>query len=562
MNPSADLEIGQASATGQRASNDDFHGAVFPEGKMRRLGTLVCIADGIGSCSNGRLAAEMTVRTLLNDYYATPMTWSGVHALYQIASSINAWLFSEGQKCKHGLGTTLVATLFRGRTLALLWAGDSRLYRLRDSHLEQLSRDHVFGNKELSVLTKAVGMDNRFTPDVIENTLKVGDRYLLVTDGVWNEISDKDLAKFAAQPLKAQQLAEKVIKKAENGSDNATAVVVDVTGLPPAQVQDIFREWEEMPVIPPPKPGSVLDGFHIIRKLHDSHQGVVLLAVDEKISREVVLKFPDLLAASDPACMERFAREEWAGLRVQHSNVAQMLQQEPGRRHAAYYVQEYLKGNSLQQLLDESGKQGLPVEKVIDWLLQAAKGLLALHRKGIIHRDIKPENLFLSRANRIVWLDLGTVRIEGLPPIAAAASGQRIVGGTPGFMAPELYQGERGDALSDLFALGVTAYFLLTKRFPYGQPESHIRPSFKEPEPIYNLCPDVSQELSRVIMRCLSLERADRPSEVGELLAWLRDPTLLKSREFVPLLERNPLRFYQWGFWIFFMTTILLLLTR
>ncbi|MDM8557819.1 hypothetical protein [Candidatus Parabeggiatoa sp. HSG14] len=76
-------------------------------------------------------------------------------------------------KRKHGLGITLVlaAALFRGRMLAVLWAGDSRLYQLCKGHLEQLTRNHVFDRKELLVLTKAVGMDNRFTPDIIENAL-------------------------------------------------------------------------------------------------------------------------------------------------------------------------------------------------------------------------------------------------------------------------------------------------------------------------------------------------------------------------------------------------------
>ncbi|MDM8557818.1 hypothetical protein [Candidatus Parabeggiatoa sp. HSG14] len=76
-------------------------------------------------------------------------------------------------------------------------------------------------------------------------------------------------------------LAEKLVAEAlaAGGSDNSTAVLIDVTGLPPAEVQDIFREWEEMPVIPPPKAGSRLDDFYIVRKLHDSQQGVVLLAI-------------------------------------------------------------------------------------------------------------------------------------------------------------------------------------------------------------------------------------------------------------------------------------------
>ncbi|KAF0117046.1 MAG: putative serine/threonine protein kinase [Rhodospirillaceae bacterium] len=117
------LALGQTSACGPRARNEDFHGAVVPDGALIRLGTLVCVADGIGGSADGRLAAEMTVRGLLNDYYATPMSWSGIKALHQVATSLNGWLFSEGKKRERGLGTTLVAALFRGRTLSILTAG-------------------------------------------------------------------------------------------------------------------------------------------------------------------------------------------------------------------------------------------------------------------------------------------------------------------------------------------------------------------------------------------------------------------------------------------------------
>ena len=129
-------------------------------------------------------------------------------------------------------------------------------------------------------------------------------------------------------------------------------------------------------------------------------------------------------------------------------------------------------------------------------------------------------------------------------------------------MAPELHQGELGDPLTDLFALGVTGYLLLTGKFPYGQPESNIRPDFDKPEPVRSHRPEIPVGLAEAIERCISVNRKDRPGDAGEFIAWLDNPALLCAPEFVPLINRNPLRFYQWGFWIFLIATLALLAMR
>lgn len=552
------LDLGQASVQGRRARNEDFHGAVIPDEALRRLGVLVCIADGIGGSADGRMAAEMTVRGLLNDYYATPMSWSGLKAVHRVAESLNGWLFSEGRKLHRGLGTTLVAALFRGRTLSVLSVGDSRLYRLRAGRLDLLTRDHVFGGPEMEVLTKAVGIDDRFTPDTAEEPLAAGDRYVLVTDGVWRDLPPDgflDLAAAGTAQAAADALTAAAI--AGGGTDNATAVVVDVRALPPAGVADVVREWTGLPMLPPPRPGETVDGFRILRRLHAGHQGVVLAAVDERTGRDVALKFPDLLAAADPAWLERFAREEWAGLKVNHPNVVRVLSQPPGRRQACYYVLEYLEGQSLGNVLAAAGGTGLPPDQVAGWLGQAARGLMALHRRGLIHRDVKPDNLFLLRDGRLVVLDFGTVRIEGLAPIAADRPGRRVVGGTSGFMAPELYRGERGDPSTDLFALGVTGYRLLTGRMPFGEPESNVAPRFDPPPPLREARPDTPPGLASAVERCLSPSADGRPGDAGELLAWLGDPTVLAPPRFVPLIDRIPPRFYRIGFWVLLVAIVM-----
>ena len=558
---SLQLNLGQASSAGPKAQNEDFHGAIIPDSSIQRWGCLMCVADGIGGCSDPRRASESTVRSLLNDYYATPESWSPVIALGRVTTSINSWMFRDGQRMEMGLGTTLVAALFRGRHLTLLWAGDSRAYRYRDSVLERLTRDHLFPSPDTSLLTKAVGMDSSFNPEIRQETLRVGDRFILMTDGVWNVLNDVAITRLAKTETDPDKLAKLLVSLAEEKKtwDNATAVVADVTELPLEGIADIQSEWENIPIITPPKPGDELDGFRIIRKIHTGHQGVLLEAVDTRSQENVILKFPDAMAVEDPLAMEHFAREEWTGLRVHHPNVVAFRPQPANRRSGVYFVMEALEGQSLQALL-EGVKVDLPVESVVDWIGQAAQGLMALHRKGIIHRDIKPDNLMLGRNGKVTLLDLGTVRIQGLEPLSEENSGTRVVGGTPGFMAPELYMGERGDERSDLFAFGVTCYLLLTGKPPFGQPESNVVPTFSTPPPITDLRPDVHSDLSDLVERCLAIDPNKRFGDTGELLAFLGDPTLMAKKKFVPFIARNPLRFYQSGFWFFLVTTVILAL--
>lgn len=555
---SPELNLGHASRAGSKARNEDFHGAILPEGSLHRWGCLVCVADGIGGCSDPRRASETTVRTLLNDYYATPESWSPVVALGRVTTSINAWMFRSGQRMERGLGATLVAALFRGRHLTLLWAGDSRAYRYREGLLEQLTRDHLFPSQGTALLTKAVGIDASFTPEIKQESLRVGDRFILLTDGVWQVLNDREVAHLTQSESDPDVLAKMLVRLAEEKErcDSVTAVVVDVVGLPPEGVADIQREWENIPLILPPKPGDTLDGFRIVRKIHAGHQGVLLQAIDTRSKENVILKFPDPMAVEVPSAMEHFAREEWTGLRIHHPNVVAFRPQPLNRRSGIYCVMEALEGDSLQALL-EGSKTCLPVASVVDWVGQAGRGLMALHRKGVIHRDVKPDNLMLGRNGKVVLLDLGTVRIQGLEPPSEDMPRTRVVGGTPGFMAPELYRGHLGDERSDVFAFGVTVYFLLTGRPPFGQPESNIVPDFSPPPPVIDLRPEIHPGLSALVGRCLATDPDKRFGDMGELLYFLGDPSLMDGEKFAPLVSKNPLRFYRAGFFVFLLTTLI-----
>ncbi|MBF0425375.1 MAG: bifunctional protein-serine/threonine kinase/phosphatase [Magnetococcales bacterium] len=560
-----ELRIGQASRAGRRhPRNDDFYGVAQGSGRHRDWGTLVCVADGIGGSADGRMAAETTIRALLGDYFGTSLGWRGIRALYAVTAGINDWLYRQGMKREGGLGTTLVAALFRDRTLSVLAAGDTRLYLWREGRLRQLTRDHLFGDPELSILTKAVGLDDRFTPDLLEELLLEGDRYLLLSDGVWRELADERIRQWVAQPEDPQAIVEGMMTEAAKaGVDDATAVVVEVLRLPPPRISGLKLAWRDIPVGIPPGVGAEVDGFRIEQILQKGMQGVVTLALDRERQSLVVLKFPDPLAAGDPAWLEGFVREEWIGLQVRHDNVVKALPLPEGRRRVAYHALEYLEGRSLEVVRRERGRRGVTAVEIVAWLRQVARGALALHRKGIIHRDIKPDNLILTDEGRVVVIDFGSALVTGLEGKPEAFSGRRIAGGSSGFMAPELYRGDPGGPAADIFALGVTGYLLLSGRFPYGEPEPHMVPTFAPPVPLAVLRPDLPPALTAVIERCLAIKPADRPGDLGELSVWLEQPELLPpAGDDRALLTRDPLGFYRLGFWFFLLSTLALLLLR
>ena len=190
--------LGYSSLTGPRPRNEDFCGAVTPEGpELDAKGILAVVADGLGGHANGREASEYTVRGLLSDYYATPDTWAVNKALDTVISALNRWLVSHAARTREtaGMATTLSAIVLRGRRYYLAHVGDSRIYRLRAGKLEQLSTDHVWEHPELkNVLSRAVGLDAHLSVDYADGELEAGDVFALMSDGVWCQLGDRKIA--------------------------------------------------------------------------------------------------------------------------------------------------------------------------------------------------------------------------------------------------------------------------------------------------------------------------------------------------------------------------------
>ena len=202
--------------------------------------------------------------------------------------------------------------------------------------------------------------------------------------------------------------------------------------------------------------------YEIVKELGRGTMGVVYQAHDPQIDRMVALKVlrPDRVVSQD--FVLRFLREAKAIGRISHANIVTVY--DVGQDHGTIYIaMEFLEGRPLNEVI--KGRT-LPASEAVEMCAQVAEALGYAHSRGITHRDIKPSNIILTPDNRIKLTDFGIARIED--PEAAQQTQAGDILGTPVYMAPEQVMGQKADGRTDLYALGVIAYEMVTGKRPFG----------------------------------------------------------------------------------------------
>jgi len=530
------VSLGHASQQGPRPRNEDFVGAATPEGEeLAAKGVLLAVADGVGGHAYGREAAEQTVRSLLADYYATPQTWGVDKSIDTVLGAVNRWLLGQSAKSRDyaGMATTLTAVVLRGRRHHVAHVGDSRAYRWRDGALLRLTEDHTWAHPEFdNVLRRAIGLEARLLVDHDDGELAVGDRFVLVTDGVWATLGDAGIAAVVEAHADPQAAADALVLGAirRGTADNATALVARIDVLPPDNLRDRLADSRRLPLPPRLKPGQVLDGLRIDELVHESR--VTLLYRVTRLADGLALVLKTLLPDADDEAASALVREEWLARRVPGKGFPRVC--EHAQRDHLYYLMSWHEGETLKAALGR-GHRYAPHE-----LVGIGRALLgrvaALHRLGIVHRDIKPDNVHIDRAGELRLLDLGVAAsdAEDLAEINNP--------GTPSYMAPELFAGSPASPSSDLYACGVTLYELLTRKYPYGEIEPFQRPHFGAPVSPTRYRPDTPAWLEAVLLKACAREPRERFETAEEfLLALERGASRpLATRRHLPLVERNP----------------------
>ncbi|WP_394788501.1 protein kinase [Rhodoferax sp.] len=553
-----DIDIGFHSLAGSKPVNEDFCAAMLPESGQLDRGSIVALADGVSTGGMGREAAQTTVTSLVRDYYCTPETWDTTVALDRIIGAQNAWLAGINRRrgpVVIGL-TTLTALVLRGQSYTVAHVGDSRAYLLRDGLCTQITHDHVADHPDLRhQLLRAVGVDERLVVDYLQGDLQVGDVFVLVTDGVHGVLSDAQLTDWAQgddAQLAAQAMAQAALKAGSR--DNVTAMVVRVRGLLDATLADENRA-SALPVPGPFRVGDLLDGLAVTAPVADNGINIVLQVRHPQTQALYALKTLHPSRAHDPQERAMLAHEAWLAKRMRSSRAAEHLvtlhDTFPTNSisllpaTAFYLLYDWHSGETLQQMLARKHKFTVP--QAVSMARQVAQALGRLHRQNVIHRDVKPANLHQGEDGVLRLLDLG-VALSGREPAAM----RELHAGTPSFINPEqwgfsVHGGEAApqppNAQSDLFALGVTLYQLLTHKLPYGEVLPYqVGRYYRDPIAPSRHNPEIPIWLDHVLQKAVARDPRQR-FETGEefLLALERGASRpLTAPVPSPLLRRDP----------------------
>ena len=549
------ISIGQYSDKGRKEINQDFHGAAIPQEPLLSLkGISVALADGISSSAVSRIASETAVKSFLADYYCTSETWSVKLSAQRVITAVNSWLHAQTRQSQYpherdkGYVCTLSALVIRSTTAHLFHVGDTRIYRMIGKSLEQLTQDHrIIISSEQSYLGRALGVNQQEEIDYQTVSLEKGDIFVLATDGVYEHVTPRLVVEtIGSQAGDLDAAARAIAEEAyRHGSDDNQIVRIDA--LPDGEASDhIIGQAVDLPCPPLLEARASFDGYKIIREIHASSRSHIYLATDSADGATVVIKTPSIDLRDDPAYLQRFRMEEWIAQRIDSAHVVRP-RPHVRRRNYLYVAMEFIEGQSLKQWMFDNPKPSL--ETVRGIIEQVAKGVQAFHRKEMLHQDLRPDNIMIDRAGTVKIIDFGSTRISGIaddPPFGA----QHEILGTAQYTAPEYFLGEGGSQRSDIFSLGVITYQMLTGRLPYGTQVASARTKAKQRKLRYISALDDERDIpiwiDGALRKAVHPDPYQRYAELSEFLFDLRHPNkdhLAAATK--PLMERNPLLFWQ-----------------
>ena len=550
MNKSLKVAAGAHSQAGQKGDNQDA--LVIRSDNLEALGNkgmVAVVADGVSHCQDGKLAAQTAVTGFIQDYFNTPKTWRVEQSASQVLSSLNRWLYRHNesdQRIDQQRLTTFTAAVICGRNLHVFHIGDSRAYLIRQGELQQLTQDHSYWSGSQHVLSRALGAEAQVKIDYYVHPLEQGDLVLLATDGVHQCLRDSHImellvtSSLALSDTDLDETCQQLVAwcAASQMVDDTTAVMLRVDQVPPAISPNMVSN-NYLPIPPALQIGQRLDGYEVVECLGATNRSLIYRVMDE-VGQSLVLKAPSENIADDSKALELFCQEEWLTRSLTHPSLLRGIER-PKNATATYLLMPLAEGVNLRQWRVDQEQTSLPEVRAI--VKQLIKVVRHLHRQGIQHRDLRPENILIDKYGKLTLIDYGSAAVAGLSQDAE----QRV--GALEYSAPELVLGHACRS-PDAFAIACITYELLTGHLPYGDKltrwQAFTRVSEFRYQSLLSWRPDLATWLDASLKQALSPDARQRPAALSEFWQDLNEPNAeLVDHSWVPLMERNPLRFWQ-----------------
>jgi serine/threonine-protein kinase len=254
--------------------------------------------------------------------------------------------------------------------------------------------------------------------------------------------------------------------------------------------------------------------YEIIEELGKGGMGKVYRVEDTKLKQEVALKLIKPEIAKDKKTIERFRNELKIARNIRHKNVCGMY--DLGEEKGAHFItMEYVPGEDLKGMIRMMGQLG--AGKAISIAKQVCEGLSEAHRLGVVHRDLKPSNIMIDKEGNARIMDFGIARSLSTKGITGAG----VMIGTPEYMSPEQVEGKEVEQRSDIYSLGVILYEMVTGKVPFGGDTAltiAVKHKTEEPKDPGEFNPQLSEDLSRVILKCLEKDKGKRHQSMDQIL--------------------------------------------
>lgn len=522
---------GLSLSKGTNLKGDDFF-----EVKVMDNITVAVVCDGVGSALQGQYAAKHTTQFLVHALKNRPRSWSMEKSIKHFVKNVNRVLYLESmaEYGREEIVTTLALVVIEGDRLYGANVGDSRIYLQRKGVLAQLSDDQSMKEEWMSgVLTQAIGIDEDVTIFYFENNLFAEDRVLLCSDGLYTEMSEDELSEGVG--VSASFLVKELSNRF-NGllPDDTTAVVIEIKEVDPRlrlkqSVLIVQEDYEK---------DEIIDGYKLIKPLIANERTWLC----QKRGKEYVIKFAPYEAVEDEVILDFFVKEVWMASRLKAGFFPKAVV--PKNRTHRYYVMAFIEGENLKKYIEN---KPLSIDLAIELGIFLLKMSQFLFKYDLVHGDIKPENIMVTdRKGKLAFkmIDFGSI---------TEAYSDTSKAGTPSYLAPERFKEAPISEQSEIYAIGVTLYEVLTRKYPFGEIEPFQNPSFKKSiKQPSKINPKIPLWFDSILLRALDVNIDRRYKNYSNMQYEILNPTKVKPffKKETLLLWGRPLLSWKMGFFL------------